>query len=309
MDTTGNRSDAGASMRNSKLAPEACPVCKAEALPWHSIKGYPIYECRGCRHRFVPGDRNARHVQETFDDRYFRDGEAGYPGYLNDGDILRDRGRRYARIVARYMTPGRLLDVGSAAGFILRGFIDRGWSGQGLEPNKAMTEFGRRGGLNIECASLEDYRSGGQFDLIVMLQVIMHFYDLGRACQSAAGLTKPGGFWLIEAFNPHSLIGRLMGKHWHDYNPPSALHWFSPGALGLLLRRHGLEQVAIGRAPKSISAAHAKSILRFQFGGSSRVPRLALPILGAIPDSWAIPYPGDDIYWALFRKASCEMGT
>lgn len=302
MDTTWKGADAGAPALNSTPAPEACPVCKAEASCWHSIKGYPIYECRGCHHRFVPGLRNASHVQENFDDRYFSDGKAGYPGYINDGAILRDRGHRYARIVSRYMTPGRILDVGSAAGFILRGFLDCGWSGQGLEPNEAMAEFGRRSGLDIESASLEDYRNEEQFDLIVMLQVIMHFYDLGRACESAASLTKPGGFWLLEAFNPHSFVGRLMGKHWHDYNPPSTLHWFSPGSLRRLLGRYGLEQVASGRAPKSISAAHAKSVLQFQLRGSRGAPRIALSLLEAVPDTWAIPYPGDDIYWALFRK-------
>lgn len=282
---------------------EICPVCEAEALHWHSVNDYPIYECRRCRHRFVPGARSARHVQETFDDRYFSDGDAGYPGYLNEAQILRDRGRRYAGIVGRYRPPGRMLDVGAAAGFILRGFVDCGWTGRGLEPNPAMAEFGRKSlGLDIACGSLEDYRSDERFDLIAMLQSIMHFYDVRRACEVAAGLTKPGGFWLIEAFDPHSLIGRLLGRHWHDYNPPSVLHWFSPAALRLLLGRYGLEQVARGRAPKSISAAHGKSILRYKLGGGSDWRRAALSLLEAIPDAWAIPYPGDDIYWALFRK-------
>jgi hypothetical protein len=82
------------------------------------------------------------------------------------------------------------------------------------------------------------------------------------------------------------------------------LHWFSPAVLRLLLARYGLEQVSGGRAPKSISAAHAKSILRFKLGGSSGVRRAVLSILAAVPDALAIPYPGDDIYWALFRKCS-----
>jgi hypothetical protein len=93
-----------------------------------------------------------------------------------------------------------------------------------------------------------------------------------------------------------------MGKHWHDYNPPSVLHWFSPAVLSLLLARYGLERVAGGRAPKSISAAHAKSVLRFKFGRSSAVRRAMLTMLAVVPDALAIPYPGDDIYWALFRK-------
>jgi SAM-dependent methyltransferase len=304
VDTTWKGSAAGAPVRESNIAPDVCPVCDAVTVRWHSIKGYPIYECIGCHHRFVPGARSARHVQETFDDTYFSDGGAGYPGYLNEGDILRERGRRYARILARHLPAGRMLDVGCAAGFILRGFLDYGWSGRGLEPNRAMVEFGRRRGLDLECGMLEDYRSEEQFDLIAMLQSIMHLYDLRRACEAAAALTKPGGFWLVEAFNPYSLTARLMGKYWHDYNPPSVLHWFSPGVLRVLLARYGLEQVAGGRAPKSISAAPAKSILRFKLGGSTGVRRAALSILAAVPDAVAIPYPGDDIYWALFRKRS-----
>lgn len=304
VDTTWKGPSAGAPDPKGDPAPELCPVCDAETTPWHSIKGYPIHECLGCHHRFVPGARSTRHVQETFDDRYFSEGGAGYPGYLKEGEILRERGRRYARIIARHVPAGRMLDVGCAAGFILRGFLDCGWSGKGLDPNRAMVEFGRRHGLDLECGTLEDYRSEGQFDLIAMLQSIMHFYDLRRACETAAGLTKPGGFWLIEAFNPYSLTGRLMGKQWHDYNPPSVLHWFSPEVLRLLLARFGLDQVAGGRAPKSISAAHAKSVLRFKFGHSSAVRRAMLSVLAAVPDTWAIPYPGDDIYWALFRKRS-----
>ena len=41
--------------------------------------------------------------------------------------------------------------------------------------------FGRRSGLELECGTLEDYRDEEQFDLIAMLQSMMHFYDLRRA--------------------------------------------------------------------------------------------------------------------------------
>ena len=304
MDTSWKGSFGGAVGRKGELAPELCPVCDSEATRWHSIKGYPIDECRRCHHRFVPGVRTIQHVRETFDDSYFSDGGAGYPGYLREGEILRERGHRYARIVARYIPAGRMLDVGCAAGFILRGFLDCGWSGRGLEPNRGMVELGRRSGLDLECGILEDYRSDEQFDLITMLQSMMHFYDLRRACERAADLTRPGGFWLIEAFNPRSLTARLMGKQWHDYNPPSVLHWFSLEVLRLLLAGFGLHQIAGGRAPKSISTAHAKSVLNFKFGGSSGLRRALLSVFSAIPDTLAVPYPGDDIYWALLRKRS-----
>ena len=84
MDTTWKGSAAGAPVREINIAPDVCPVCDAVTVRWHSIKGYPICECIGCHHRFVPGAQGARHVQETFDNAYFSDGGAGYPGYLNE---------------------------------------------------------------------------------------------------------------------------------------------------------------------------------------------------------------------------------
>lgn len=279
-----------------------CPVCSGEGRPWHTVGGYPIYECLSCRHRFVPGRHGSHHLSDNFDDAYFFGGGAGYPDYLADAEILRERGHRYGGILARYRQPGRVLDIGSAAGFILRGLIDCGWSGRGLEPNRTMAGFAREQlGLDVESGNLEDYRGEDAFDLITMFQSIMHFYDVRRACEVAASLTRPGGHWLIEAFNPHSWTGRLLGKNWHDYNPPSVLHWFSPEALRRLAQPYGLQPVAVGRAPKSISAAHAKSVLQLKLGGTP-LGRVMLPALKVVPDRLQIVYPGDDIFWALFTK-------
>lgn len=291
------------------LLPADCPVCDAEGRPWHSVGGYPIYECLSCHHRFVPGRHAADHLSANFTDDYFFGGGAGYPDYLADSEILRDRGHRYGRILARFRQPGRVLDVGSAAGFILRGLMDCGWSGRGLEPNRTMAAYARDHlGLAIDCTGLEDHAGDETYDLVTMFQSVMHFYDVRRACEVAARLTRPGGHWLIEAFNPHSWTGRLLGKRWHDYNPPSVLHWFSPQSLTQLARQYGLQPVAIGRAPKSISAAHAKSVLDLRLNGTV-YGRLLRPALKLVPDRLRIPYPGDDIFWALFTKPAAESGA
>ncbi len=294
---------------NEWLLPADCPVCDAEGRPWHSVGGYPIYECLSCHHRFVPGRHAADHLSAHFSDDYFFGGGAGYPDYLADSGILRDRGHRYGRILARYRQPGRVLDVGSAAGFILRGLMDCGWSGRGLEPNRTMAAYARDHlGLTIDCTGLEDYTGDETYDLVTMFQSVMHFYDVRQACKNAARLTRPGGHWLIEAFNPHSWTGRLLGKRWHDYNPPSVLHWFSPQSLTQLARQYGLQPVAVGRAPKSISAAHAKSVLDLRLNGTV-YGRLLRPALKLVPDRLRIPYPGDDIFWALFTKPATATGT
>lgn len=281
---------------------KGCPVCGGSGEPWHTVQGCTIAECTACGHRYVPDVPGAVHVSSNFGDDYFHGGKAGYPDYLGDAHLLCDRGRRYAKILSKYMSPGRVLDIGAAAGFILQGLVQSGWSGRGVEPNPSMAAYGRDTlGLQIDCAALETWQPGERFDVVAMLQSIMHFYDVRQACQVAADSTKPGGYWLIEAFDPRSFVGRVMGKAWHDYNPPSVLHWFSPGVLAQLVGQFGMEEVARGRAPKVISAEHAKSVLSFKLEESA-AGRLLRPMLALVPGKLSIPYPGDDIFWALYRK-------
>ncbi len=278
-----------------------CPVCAAESRRLFCKHGYWIRGCQSCEHRFAELRPDPSHVATVYDDCYFQGGGAGYPNYLAEAALLRRQGRRYAKLLTRYMQPGRLLDVGAAAGLILQGFCDYGWDGEGLEPNPQMAEFAcRELALNVRTGALEGF-SGSGYDLITMIQVVPHFFDLQQAFQVASAQTLPGGFWLIETWNRDSLTARLLGKNWHEYSPPSVLHWFSPSGLQQLAAQHGCELVAQGRPTKWINAAHAKSLLRYKL---RHLPlrRFWSLLLALIPDSLNLPYPAEDLVWMLFQK-------
>ncbi len=132
--------------------------------------------------------------------------------------MLTAHGKRYGRLLSKFMEPGKVLDVGTAAGFILKGLSETGWEGLGIEPNASMAEYGRNHmGVDIEVSALEQYKSEELFNLVTMVQVLPHFYDLEQGLQNAANLTKPSGYWLIETWNKDSFIARLMGKGWHGF--------------------------------------------------------------------------------------------
>ena len=247
----------------------------------------------------------SEHVSQTYGDRYFSGGGQGYSGYLDEGNLLRERGRAYARLVRPHAPcPGRMLDVGAAAGFILKGFQDEGWIGVGVEPNARMAAVARTAtGVEVECASFEDYRAAPSFDLVSMIQVISHFVDPSAAVQRAASLLKPGGLLLVETWDRQSLTARLFGKFWHEYSPPSVLHWFSRDGLHAVAQKHGLKMVATGRPKRSIQAGHAASLLRYKLGDSA-MGKLAGGVLGLIPTRLTLPYPGDDLFWALYQRGS-----
>lgn len=279
-----------------------CPICSGATHQLFRKHGYWIRECRVCRHQCADIVPSEDHVERIYDDHYFFGGADGYPDYLSEEEILTAHGRLYSALLKRYMTPGTVLDVGAAAGFTLRGFLESGWNGRGIEPNSRMAECARTQlGLDVEVGTLEEFQGGGRYDLVSMIQVIAHFYNLRKALKVAAEITRPGGSWLIETWDRESLVARILGKHWHEYSPPSVLHWFSPGGLKQLAGQFGFSEVARGRPSKWLSGAHAKSLLSYKLQSSS-LGRLAAGLLDVIPNHLTIPYPAYDLFWMLFQK-------
>jgi 2-polyprenyl-3-methyl-5-hydroxy-6-metoxy-1,4-benzoquinol methylase len=285
-----------------------CPLCGQASQRWIQQQGYWIRDCHICGHRFTERwTDTASHVAQVYGDNYFKGGGAGYPDYLAEADLLRQHGRRYAKLLKRYMAPGTLLDVGSAAGFILQGFLEADWQGQGLEPNPTMVGYAQQSlKLPVKLGTLENLTEAeildaAKVDLVTMIQVVAHFSDCQQAFAAASKYTKSGGFWLIETWNYKSWMARLLGTHWHEYSPPSVLHWFSPDRLAQFAAQYGFKEVDRGRPAKFIRSDHAKSLLRYKLkplpAGS-----VLLKAIDLIPDHWCIPYPAEDLFWMLLQK-------
>lgn len=294
----------------------ACPACGQTSQGLFRVHGHEIRQCRRCLHRFVAIDSDdLAHVATVYGDDYFNGGGAGYDNYAAEADLLRAHGRRYADLLEQHgVLPGRLLDVGAACGFILDGFGQRGWQGIGLEPNAGMVARGRQSlGLDLRVGTAESIgpvtrpaagqagdEPGAGFDLVTMIQVIAHFHDLRQALSNLRDRTRPGGYWLIEAWDYRSLSARVAGRHWHEYSPPSVLHWFTRQHLTDLVAGFGFSPIAHGRPRKALKGSHARSLLQHHLGGWAP-GRWLLPAARLIPEDLQIPYPANDVFWLLCR--------
>lgn len=275
-----------------------CPACDGPTSRKFLVREHRIRECGACRHRFVEWRPPPGHVSNIYGDDYFFGGGAGYPDYLSERDILFRHGARYADALSRYMKPGLMLDVGAACGFISAGFRSQGWDVEALEPNRTMAAWGRKElELLFHTGALEDLDVRREYDLVTMIQVFAHFADLQSALKKAAQSTREGGFWLIETWDSRSLTARLFGKHWHEYNPPGTLHYFSRVSLRRIAGRFGFRLLASGRPRKYIKWSHARSLISHQIP-STQLRRL----MGIIPDNMVLPYPAEDLFWMLFQK-------
>jgi SAM-dependent methyltransferase len=278
-----------------------CPICFSPPRRIFQKYGYWICKCTKCEHRFTEMIPSAEHTKLVYQDKYFKGGAAGYPDYLGEAKIFTEHGRQYGTILKKYTTPSVMLDVGAAAGFILKGFKETGWQGIGLEPNASMASHARTNlGLKMETGSLEKFSSTQQFELISMIQVIAHFSNIRLALQNAANATQEGGFWLIESWDRGSWVARLLGRYWHEYSPPIVLNWFSQSGLKNLVGQYGFSEIARGRPKKRINGAHFKSLLGYKLKDLSL--GWLQSGLNIIPNKMIIPYPTFDIFWMLFQK-------
>jgi len=264
--------------------------------------GYPVVECNTCLHRFAELNNMEDHVNNVYSDDYFFEGKAGYPNYLEEKDILIRSGKRYAQLLKKYTKPGNLLDVGCAAGFILKGFEESGWHCEGIEPNETMASYGRNEmNLHIHTGTLEEYTTNTKYDLISLIEVIGHFNDLDKALKNMTGMLNVGGFVLVESWNEGSAVAKLLGKRWHEYSPPSVLHWFSDNSIAAFFSELGFSLVASGHPQKRINVKHAISLL------DEKLPNfLFKKQIFNFFSSWAgnmtLIYPLHDLKWYLFRK-------
>ncbi|MCE9534723.1 MAG: class I SAM-dependent methyltransferase [Planctomycetes bacterium] len=283
-----------------------CPLCGGDSV-WRFAKdAIGIRDCQECGHRFAELKVEQDHASRHYGDDYFQGGGAGYSNYFSEERLLRAHGRRYARLFRRHSRPGKILDVGSAAGFILNGFAERGWQCTGIEPNDRMAAHARQQlGLDVRTGTLESITEVNAFDAVSMIQVVAHFADPMAAFEAAARATKPGGVWLIETWNLASVTARVFGRNWHEYSPPTVLHWFTPRTLSFALSCFGMRRVAIGKPAKWLDGEHAKGLVRHKLG-VSHLGRLAKACLGLVPDRLPIPYPSEDLFWAVFRKESAR---
>jgi SAM-dependent methyltransferase len=272
----------------------SCPLCNSASELAFVAKGVDVLDCNGCGHRFAGLTADEAHVESVYSDAYFTGGGAGYSDYAAEAEMLKRRGRDYAARIARHAGPGRVLDVGAAAGYILDGFQSCGWSGIGLEPNAAMASLGLQRGLDIRQGSLESFSGDEPFDLVSMIQVAAHFYDPGTAFKKAFDLLKPRGLLLVETWDRGSLSARVFGENWHEYSPPSVLNWWTKDGLSAFLSDIGFTRIDGGRPSKRISGGHVRSLLKYRIGDNF--------LLKLIPKKVNFPYPSEDLFWALYKK-------
>ena len=108
-----------------------------------------------------------------------------------------------------------LLDIGCGKGKFMNYFADRHphWTITGIDPSFSDGDRIRKG--SVYALPVQD----GYADVVLLIEVMQHIDDLGRAMSELSRVIKPGGLIVIGDRDPYSIIGILkpfmeMAGHW-----------------------------------------------------------------------------------------------
>ena len=259
----------------------ACPVCGGT----HSVTfdlggGNLLQRCTECR---TVAALDYADPSEVYVDGYMF-GEAGEFGLDVRRPAFQDLLVRIAhqRIgmieAATGIINGSLLDVGSGTGEVLRAARDRGWTTQGVEPERTAADLARSRGLDVRIAHLEE--SGlpeRTYDVVTAFHVLEHVPDARAFLETIQEWARPGGYVTIEVPNFNSVERRRLGERWKHLRPREHVVHFTPDTLQRAFRIVGLEPVLV-RSPLYVgppqSVDHALSEL-VRHGPLSALIRMA----------------------------------
>jgi SAM-dependent methyltransferase len=283
-----------------------CNVCgqlvPANAAPVWRKDGFDIVRCSRCGLLFRRTLPTAAELGEIYAETYFRRAEGdpggqGYDDYLHEEELHRLNARVRVRRLGAFVSPGRLLDVGAAAGFFMDEAHATGWAVEGVDVSPEMSHWGReRLGLDLRTGPFarEDYPEGA-YDLVTMWDYIEHSVDPVGELAHARALLRPGGILAVSTGDADALVARVSGRRWHLLTPRHHNFFFSTATLRRACQAAGLDVLATGHPGARYSLRYLTYKLRSMAPRSPLVRRTGEAFEGSRAATVSVPVNLRDI--------------
>ena len=231
-----------------------CPVCgSADIKNVLSVKDYTvsgenfsIAECNNCSLRFTQDVPDAASISPYYKSENYISHTNTSKGLINRlYQFVRKRTlKQKQRLIekATGVTKGNLLDVGSGTGTFAAAMKEAGWQVTGLEPDADARAVGKQS-YNIELEDISNFYQlpADSYDAITMWHVLEHVHDLQGYMAKLKSLLKENGKLFIAVPNYTSKDAAVYNEHWAGYDVPRHLYHFSPKAMQMLVKKHGLK--------------------------------------------------------------------
>jgi Methyltransferase domain len=260
----------------------SCVVCGGALQSALRKDGFELVSCVNCGLLMRERLPDRSELKEIYAPDYFKLDAAhpvdGYVDYVADADRHRETAQRRLALMGRFASaPGKLLDVGAAAGFFVDEAIRAGWDAEGVDVASHLVEWGRRElGAPLRVGEISQVQGPDTYAAITMWDYIEHSLDPVGELAICNELLEPRGLIALSTGDRDSVVARLSRSHWHLLTPRHHNFFFSEGTLGRLLDRQGFEVVWSGHPGARYSVGH----LTYKLGlrAPARLSRYGLPV-------------------------------
>lgn len=240
-----------------------CNICKESNIKsLYLLNNLEIKKCKNCGHIFSVrnqeinnSDLYKRDYYKETHQNFFADCYSDYGSRNKKSKKLKNFSKTI-KLIKKYSTDGRLLDVGCATGIFLDMCQHSDFNVSGVELSTYAADYARNNfSLDISNTTLEESNfEDGSFDVITMLDLIEHVPDPSKVLEKSNALLKQGGFLYILTVNENSLMTKLadliykvsrgkISKPVELLHPVHHIHHFSKKTLKKTLKNNGFEIV------------------------------------------------------------------
>lgn len=241
-------------MKTENLERINCPICERdETEELFSKDTLSVVVCKQCFLRYVNPRVNRQRLEDEYVETYYPPDKV--ERIHTDNMEWLQMAERLSELEKHHQGKGRLLDVGCGIGTFLRLAREQSWESHGVEPSRSGSAFAQEMyKLDVKCG--EVFEAGfpsAHFDAITLYHVLEHIPELNPLLSELRRVLKPQtGTLVIEVPNGEGLQSRLQKAEWPYVHPYDHLYYFSARSLPKLLRKHGFQDITIGK-PKRVS--------------------------------------------------------
>jgi 2-polyprenyl-3-methyl-5-hydroxy-6-metoxy-1,4-benzoquinol methylase len=244
-----------------------CALCGADdTRPRFSKFDLPIVQCNHCRLVYanprLPKEQLwTRYTEDYFWNEYMRTLQIERDGPVDLDKFAIHHGPLLSLYQMYHPPPGRLLEVGAAAGLFMKSAQRAGWTVQGLEPLPAAAAFAReRLGLDVVQDTIENAPYEAEsFDAVALFETIEHVLDPLAMLRAIHRLMRPRGLLVLTTPNWEAFTRHALGEQWAVISPAEHVYYFSEATLTAMLKRAGFTWVHYHRdiAPRALETMFA----------------------------------------------------
>lgn len=210
-----------------------CLLCGIKMMSFFHDKNYRIFKCPKCGLGITEGVKNQ-------EENYHRDED-----YIKNQKQFENIYLKRVNLVNKFVyEQGKILEIGSSTGLMLKLFKKMGWDVLGIEISKKAGEFARKQGIATLITPFEMVNLPKKsFEAIVLNHTLEHLEKYEGVLEKVNGLLVSEGIIFIDVPNFGGLSAKILGRHW-PYLLPFEHYWhFTFKSLSRILRKNNFKVV------------------------------------------------------------------